>query len=71
MLLLFMKFSQVYSRPPGEGKRDRYVLFHRMIKQQTAIPRRETPELLHEPPPKTEGAGNAGCSLHPQPRVRK
>jgi hypothetical protein len=26
--------------------------------------------VLHEPPSITEGAGNAGCPLHPQPRVR-
>jgi hypothetical protein len=41
-----------------------------------AIPRRDAPELVHEPfrPTKgvalpQEGAGNAGCPLHPQPRV--
>src|ERR1700682_6599392 len=32
-----------------------------------AIPRRDAPELLHEPPSRREGAGNAGCALHPQP----
>jgi hypothetical protein len=33
-----------------------------------AFPRRVAPELLLDPSPK-EGAGNAGCPLHPQPRV--
>src|SRR5258706_15930648 len=37
----------------------------------TAIPRRHAPEFwIVHPPRKTEGAGNAGRSLHPQPRVR-
>jgi hypothetical protein len=36
-----------------------------------AIPRREAPEVLLETfAHKTEGAGNAGCPPHPQPRVR-
>ena len=34
----------------------------------SAIPRRDTPELCMNDPPK-EGVGNAGCPLHPQPRV--
>jgi len=32
-------------------------------------PRRDAPELCMNPSPK-EGVGNAGCPLHPQPRVR-
>src|ERR1700737_4159647 len=32
------------------------------------IPRREAPEALLYLPPK-EGVGNAGCPLHPRPRV--
>jgi hypothetical protein len=33
--------------------------------------RRDTPELCQNLSPlKTEGAGNAGCPLRPQPRVR-
>jgi hypothetical protein len=37
-----------------------------------AISRREAPEVCQERPalPITEGAGKAGCPLHPQPRVR-
>jgi hypothetical protein len=34
-------------------------------------PRRDASELLPESfAPKTEGVGNAGCPMHPQPRVR-
>src|SRR5260221_13551550 len=36
-----------------------------------AIPRRDAPESLHEPPSRREGAGNAGCPLHPQPLMRR
>jgi len=35
-----------------------------------AFPRPDTPELCKNHSPKTEGAGKAGCPLHPQPRVR-
>jgi hypothetical protein len=35
-----------------------------------AFSRREAPELLRQLPLKTEGAGNAGCSAHPQPRAQ-
>jgi hypothetical protein len=34
----------------------------------SAISRRDAPELCVNPSPK-EGVGNAGCPLHPQPRV--
>src|SRR5229473_4507505 len=34
-----------------------------------AAPRRDAPELCMNPSPK-EGVGNAGCPLHPRPRVR-
>src|SRR5229473_551063 len=41
------------------------------FKYDSAIPRRDAPEFLQDHSPrKTEGAGNAGCPLHPQPRVR-
>jgi hypothetical protein len=39
------------------------------INHNSAFPRRETPELYQNLPPK-EGVGNAGCQAHPQPRVR-
>src|ERR1700716_530424 len=36
-----------------------------------AIPRRDAPGLCKNlPPKKTEGVGNAGCPLHPQPRAQ-
>src|SRR6266478_5432874 len=35
-----------------------------------AIPRRDAPELCKNLRLETEGAGNAGCPMHPQPRVR-
>jgi hypothetical protein len=35
-----------------------------------AISRRDTPEVCHLFRPR-EGVGNAGCPVHPQPRVRK
>src|SRR5882672_8884444 len=35
-----------------------------------SIPRRDAPGLcMNFVPPKTEGVGNAGCPLHPRPRV--
>ena len=38
----------------------------------SALPRHEMPELLrNRRPSKTEGAGNAGCWPHPQPRGQK
>ena len=37
----------------------------------SAIPPRDAPELCMKPSPKTEGVGNAGCPLHPQPCVQK
>jgi hypothetical protein len=37
----------------------------------SAIPRRDAPEFLQNHSPReTEGAGNAGCPMHPQPRVQ-
>src|SRR4030088_3745395 len=39
-------------------------------KRAFTTPRRDAPELcMNLPPYKTEGVGNAGCPLHPQPRV--
>src|SRR6266851_4876779 len=35
-----------------------------------AFPRRDAPELCLHSSPRNEGVGNAGCPLHPQPRVR-
>src|SRR6266849_10522513 len=41
------------------------------IRYTSAFPRRDTPELcMNCAPRKTEGVGNAGCPMHPQPRVR-
>src|ERR1700687_451311 len=41
-------------------------------KYDSAISRREAPEFLRKTiRPGKEGAGNAGCPMHPQPRVRK
>jgi len=38
---------------------------------ESAIPRRDAPEVVQERSAlMTEGAGNAGCPTHPQPRVR-
>jgi hypothetical protein len=45
-----------------------------LVKQQTRLytPRREAPEsCIYLAPKKTEGVGNAGCPLHPQPRVQR
>ena len=37
----------------------------------SAFSRRDAPEVLHEPcPSRKEGAGNAGCALHPRSRVQ-
>src|ERR1700723_4589845 len=42
-----------------------------LSKQASAFSRRDAPELLSENSALTiEGAGNAGCPMHPQPRVR-
>jgi hypothetical protein len=39
--------------------------------QQSALSRRKAPELLRKITlEKTEGAGKAGCQLHPQPRMQ-
>jgi hypothetical protein len=35
-----------------------------------AFPRRHAPEFCKEPSALKEGVGNAGCPVHPQPRVR-
>jgi hypothetical protein len=41
------------------------------IQTRVCAPRREAPGLLQEISAlKTEGVGNAGCPMHPQPRVR-
>jgi hypothetical protein len=42
----------------------------RRISHASALPRRDAPELCKNRPPKTEGAGKAGCPLHPQPRAQ-
>ena len=42
------------------------------LEYDSAFPRRSAPELcLHFSPLKSEGAGNAGCPLHPQPPVQQ
>jgi hypothetical protein len=43
---------------------------NRNPKHTFAISRREASEALHEISRPIEGVGNAGCPLHPQPRVR-
>jgi hypothetical protein len=40
----------------------------RAKRQRTLFSQRDAPELCMNDPPK-EGVGNAGCPLHPQPRV--
>jgi hypothetical protein len=46
--------------------------FKQLNRQRPALSRRDAPELCtNVVPQKTEGAGNAECPLHPQPRVRK
>ncbi len=42
----------------------------KFTRRKSAFSQRDAPELVHEGPSTTEGAGNAGCPLHPQPRVR-
>jgi hypothetical protein len=42
---------------------------NRNPKHTFAISRREASEALHEISRPIEGVGNAGCPLHPQPRV--
>ena len=37
---------------------------------QSAISRRDAPESCKSLPPQRKGVGNAGCPVHPQPRVR-
>ena len=42
-----------------------------IFKYDFAISRRDAPEILHEHcPSRKEGAGNAGCTLHPRSRVQ-
>src|SRR6266566_5609434 len=52
-------------------RRDGLLRFARNDAKHTfATSRREAPEALHEILRPIEGVGNAGCPLHPQPRVR-
>jgi hypothetical protein len=39
------------------------------LKQRSAFSRRDPPEFCYQLPARKEGVGNAGCSMHPQPRV--
>jgi hypothetical protein len=49
---------------PGNDKPEHFAFA-------SAIPRRDAPELcMNLSPMKTEGVGNAGCPLHPQPRAQ-
>jgi hypothetical protein len=41
-----------------------------VIERSFAFPRRDSPESLKTFPSVTEGAGNAGCALHPRSRVQ-
>ena len=54
---------------PLRGEMDCFAALAMTLNPHTASPsRREAPEALMNLPPK-EGVGNAGCPLHPQPRV--
>src|SRR5260221_11664245 len=54
--------SGILDRPLSRTMTTEYV---------SAFSRREAPEVLHERcPSKREGAGNAGCALHPRSRVQ-
>ncbi len=53
--------------PPGEGKKPRAQYLHNS--HTFAFSRLVLPELLQRSSAPFEGVGNAGCSMHPQPRV--
>ena len=63
---------------PGHRRAEATPFFERLCRAMTAeyvfaIPRRIAPELCQKflAPSKSEGAGNAGCALHPRSRVQK
>src|SRR5947207_1988055 len=59
--------------PDPESRDSGFDASHRpgMTGYDSAFPRRDAPEFCKIiRPKKTEGAGNAGCPMHPQPRVR-
>ncbi len=60
--------SGAHSRDPVAGDDGEECSASVFIKHTFAFPRRVAPELCLNVPPK-EGAGNAGCPMHPQPRV--
>jgi hypothetical protein len=45
-------------------------IFDSSFKQPIIFSRREAPKLCQQLPSRKEGAGNAGCALHPQSRVQ-
>src|ERR1700716_2598088 len=62
---LFSGASGILDHPLFAGDDD-IVRPHR-----SAFPRRDAPELcMNHSPKKTEGVGNAGCPMHPQPRMQ-
>jgi hypothetical protein len=44
--------------------------FEELERHKSAFSRRDPPEVCASFPRKTEGVGNAGCPMHPQPRVQ-
>jgi hypothetical protein len=61
--------SGILDHPPA-GDDDGKCGAPECIGQDFAIPRRDAPESLTSFPSDTEGAGNAGCALHPRSRVQ-
>jgi hypothetical protein len=69
------------SRAMTTGNRGAFVLdelpiqfsnSQNIFRRDSAFPRRDAPEsCMKDSPGKTEGVGNAGCPMHPQPRVQK
>src|SRR5713226_5482829 len=55
--------------PPQEKGHTVFAALAMTPKHTFTSSRRDAPEALMNLPPK-EGVGNAGCPLHPQPRVR-
>ena len=53
---------------PRKGRMDCFAALAMTTKHTFATSRRDASESLMNLPPK-EGVGNAGCPLHPQPRV--
>src|SRR5258706_6615753 len=59
------------ARAPRNDGGELCIQFSDLSRCESAISRRDTPEAcVHLSPSKSEGAGNAGRSMHPQPRVQ-